>query len=121
MKLLKSISVQVNNKTGTSRRASTNLSGDPNCQQQSSDPVPNSDHVQNALNKVQGTTLQRGATITGAGATPGGGAVNEPIYPKRNSATYGRALSPYNHIYMEIDNNLVPDNAEQQHQVQFYL
>ena len=45
-----------------------------------------------------------------AGATKnqqvGGG---EPIYPKRNN--YARALSPYNHIYMEIDNNMVPENS----------
>ena len=54
-----------------------------------------------------------------AGATKNQvGAGGEPLYPKRNN--YARALSPYNHIYMEIDNNLVPDNAEQQHQVQFY-
>ena len=37
----------------------------------------------------------------------GGG---EPIYPKRNN--YARALSPYNHIYMEIDNTLVPENSQ---------
>lgn len=94
----------VQSKTGARRSSSANgIGGDANETQASGnanvdDKPTNCDQQQNIfiLNNMRKTKKLNNNGKQVVSAT-----VSDPMYPKHNN--YSRALSPYNHIYMEID------------------